>query len=227
MNPTRDARHRPGRIRAGRGFSLLELLVVLLLLGAFAGIFAPKIFGQAEKAKRNAAKLRDRPDRAGDSTCSSSRSAAIRRPGRPRGAGDRALGRLQLERSVPEERRGPQGSVEQRVQVRAARRPEPPVRHRVVRIGRQGRRRRRRQGHHQLAMMRSSRRGRDGIGRGITNGVAKQPAASNPHPAATPAGLHHARADGRAGDHADRLQPRLAGRSPTSAAATCARRRGP
>src|SRR5438477_13184341 len=40
-----------------RGFSLLELLVVLLLLGAFAGIFAPKIFGQAEKAKRNAAKL--------------------------------------------------------------------------------------------------------------------------------------------------------------------------
>ena len=43
--------------RGSRGFSLLELLVVLLLLGAFAGIFAPKIFGQAEKAKRNAAKL--------------------------------------------------------------------------------------------------------------------------------------------------------------------------
>ena len=40
-----------------RGFSLLELLVVLLLLGAFAGIFAPKIFGQAEKAKQKAAKL--------------------------------------------------------------------------------------------------------------------------------------------------------------------------
>ena len=44
-------------MRRSRGFSLLELLVVLLLLGAFAGIFAPKIFGQAEKAKRNAAKL--------------------------------------------------------------------------------------------------------------------------------------------------------------------------
>ena len=44
-------------MRRQRGFSLLELLVVLLLLGAFAGIFAPKIFGQAEKAKRNAAKL--------------------------------------------------------------------------------------------------------------------------------------------------------------------------
>ena len=43
--------------RAHRGFSLLELLVVLLLLGAFAGIFAPKIFGQAEKAKQKAAKL--------------------------------------------------------------------------------------------------------------------------------------------------------------------------
>ena len=43
--------------RGSRGFSLLELLVVLLLLGAFAGIFAPKIFGQAEKAKQKAAKL--------------------------------------------------------------------------------------------------------------------------------------------------------------------------
>lgn len=43
--------------RNSRGFSLLELLVVLLLLGAFAGIFAPKIFGQAEKAKQKAAKL--------------------------------------------------------------------------------------------------------------------------------------------------------------------------
>ena len=44
-------------VRGNRGFSLLELLVVLLLLGAFAGIFAPKIFGQAEKAKQKAAKL--------------------------------------------------------------------------------------------------------------------------------------------------------------------------
>ena len=54
-----SVRTRVGRTRNGhaRGFSLLELLVVLLLLGAFAGIFAPKIFGQAEKAKRNAAKL--------------------------------------------------------------------------------------------------------------------------------------------------------------------------
>lgn len=44
-------------VRSHRGFSLLELLVVLLLLGAFAGIFAPKIFGQAEKAKQKATKL--------------------------------------------------------------------------------------------------------------------------------------------------------------------------
>lgn len=43
--------------RGNRGFSLLELLVVLLLLGAFAGIFAPKLFGQAEGAKRKATKL--------------------------------------------------------------------------------------------------------------------------------------------------------------------------
>lgn len=48
---------RIGSARGNRGFSLLELLVVLLLLGAFAGIFAPKIFGQAERAKRQAAKL--------------------------------------------------------------------------------------------------------------------------------------------------------------------------
>ena len=58
------ARHERGRAlppftgaAKNRGFSLLELLVVLLLLGTFAGIFAPKLFGQAEKAKRNAAKL--------------------------------------------------------------------------------------------------------------------------------------------------------------------------
>jgi general secretion pathway protein G len=49
--------NRINSVRSHRGFSLLELLVVLLLLGAFAGIFAPKIFGQAEKAKQKATKL--------------------------------------------------------------------------------------------------------------------------------------------------------------------------
>ena len=39
------------------GFSLLELLVVLVILGVIAGIFAPRFIGQAEKAKRTAAKL--------------------------------------------------------------------------------------------------------------------------------------------------------------------------
>ena len=43
--------------RRERGFSLLELLVVLVILGVIAGIFAPRFIGQAEKAKRTAAKL--------------------------------------------------------------------------------------------------------------------------------------------------------------------------
>ena len=40
-----------------RGFSLLELLAVLVILGILAGVFAPKFLGQAESAKRKAAKL--------------------------------------------------------------------------------------------------------------------------------------------------------------------------
>jgi general secretion pathway protein G len=43
--------------RRDRGFSLLELLAVLVILGILAGIFAPKFLGQAESAKRKAAKL--------------------------------------------------------------------------------------------------------------------------------------------------------------------------
>ncbi|MGV6852285.1 MAG: type II secretion system major pseudopilin GspG [bacterium] len=39
-----------------KGFTLIELLVVLVILGLLAGVAAPKLLGQAEKAKIKAAK---------------------------------------------------------------------------------------------------------------------------------------------------------------------------
>ncbi|HWT15778.1 MAG TPA: type II secretion system major pseudopilin GspG [Patescibacteria group bacterium] len=41
-----------------RGFSLVELLAVIMLLGIIAGIVVPKVFGQAEKGKWNASKTK-------------------------------------------------------------------------------------------------------------------------------------------------------------------------
>lgn len=44
--------------RRSRGFSLLELVIVLVILGTIMGLVAPRIFGNVEKAKQQEAKIK-------------------------------------------------------------------------------------------------------------------------------------------------------------------------
>jgi general secretion pathway protein G len=46
---------RPHRARTGRGFTLLELLVVLLIIALLAGYVGPKLFGEVGKARSKTA----------------------------------------------------------------------------------------------------------------------------------------------------------------------------
>ena len=46
------------RYAGARGFSLVELLAVILLLGIIAGIVVPKVFGNVEKGKWQATKTK-------------------------------------------------------------------------------------------------------------------------------------------------------------------------
>jgi general secretion pathway protein G len=41
--------------RKEKGFSLIELLIVMVILGLLAALVAPKMFGKTDKAKQNAA----------------------------------------------------------------------------------------------------------------------------------------------------------------------------
>lgn len=57
IDTVHQARPRPHAPRPGRngGFTLVELLLVLVILGFIAGIVLPNIIGKAEKAKAKAA----------------------------------------------------------------------------------------------------------------------------------------------------------------------------
>jgi general secretion pathway protein G len=45
------------RVRDGRGFTLIELMVVVVILGILAGLIIPKIMGRPEEAKRLKARM--------------------------------------------------------------------------------------------------------------------------------------------------------------------------
>lgn len=46
----------PSRRRAQRGITLIEMLVVVTIIALFAALVGPRMFGQADKAKRTAAR---------------------------------------------------------------------------------------------------------------------------------------------------------------------------
>jgi general secretion pathway protein G len=48
-------------LRVNRGFTLVELLVVIVILSMLAGIVAPKLFGQVDRSKWNLTKTKMAP----------------------------------------------------------------------------------------------------------------------------------------------------------------------
>jgi general secretion pathway protein G len=50
-------RKKEDRRRSERGFTMIEILVVMVILGLLAALVAPNFFGQAEKARVKAARL--------------------------------------------------------------------------------------------------------------------------------------------------------------------------
>ena len=53
-----DEADRPNRLdRPANGFTLLELMVVIIILGVLAGLVLPRFMGRTEEAKRTKAKL--------------------------------------------------------------------------------------------------------------------------------------------------------------------------
>jgi general secretion pathway protein G len=53
---TRSLRAAAARIRGQRGFSLIELLVVIIILGLIAGLVGPRLFGRVGQSKQATAK---------------------------------------------------------------------------------------------------------------------------------------------------------------------------
>lgn len=53
---SRSTRNRRALTRGARGFTLLELLVVVIVLGLLAGLVAPQIFGRVGEAKSGTAR---------------------------------------------------------------------------------------------------------------------------------------------------------------------------
>ncbi|MDF1577196.1 MAG: type II secretion system major pseudopilin GspG [Desulfurivibrionaceae bacterium] len=47
---------KPRLLRDSRGFSLIEIMVVMIIIGLLAGLVGPKLFGQLGKAKQKTAK---------------------------------------------------------------------------------------------------------------------------------------------------------------------------
>ncbi len=52
-----EAARRPCLLRESRGFTLIELMVVIVILGALAAIIAPRLIGRADEAKVTEAKV--------------------------------------------------------------------------------------------------------------------------------------------------------------------------
>ncbi len=48
------------KLRSTQGFTLIELMVVIIILGLLAGLVVPKLIGRTEQAKRTQAKLQIR-----------------------------------------------------------------------------------------------------------------------------------------------------------------------